>query len=881
MPEEPRRRRRMFGPDSKRDVEDEIAFHIEMRMRERIAAGEDPATARAHAMRRFGDVAAAREECVTITERRGRAMRRRDYMSELWQDVVYAVRSLRRRPGFAILAVLTLALGIGANSAIFSVVNGVLLESLPYADADRLMVLETEYSNGESYAVSAPDFMSLREDNRVFDDVASLTLRMLTLTGRGEPVEVYTTVVSRELFTLLGTRPIVGRTFTDDEHLPGRTDRVVLTEGLARRVFGEPARALDQSLTLGGRAYTVVGVMGAGSEAPEQAEIYVPLEYDSTFSAQTALGRRGEFLRVIGRMREGVTPAMVERDVERIGASLSARFPSTNATQTFTSMPLTTLLLGDVRTPLLVLLGAVGLVLLVACANVANLLLARATAREGELAVRAALGAGRSRLVRQLLTESMVLAAVGAALGLLLAWWGTRALVAAQPADIPRLDSVRINGVVVAFTAAIAMLTGLLFGVLPAFQATGSRMMQALRESGRGALSSARGRAVRAGLVVAELALAVMLLVGAGLLIRSFIGMTHVDTGFDATNAVAFRVSLQGPHYENADARRQFFTSLEERLRSMPGVTEVGAASGLPMTGSASLLGPFQVEGANVPAGVLPEMRVVTVTPQYFDALGTQLLMGRALNERDNAAAPLVVLVNRATIARWFADGDPVGQRVLLGGTPREVVGVVDDVLQQAPGLPVEPEMYIPYPQRSTSTLRFVVRGRGDMASLAARIRAEVHALDPELPLDNIDPLGRVVADAVARPRFYTTLLALFAAVALALAVVGIFGVMSYLVAQRSREISVRLALGADRSRVVAMIVGSAMKVAAAGLIAGVGGAYAVSGVLRSQLYGVGTTDPVTLVSVLLILAASALCASLLPAIRAARLDPGAALREG
>ena len=876
-----RRFPRLFGPDAERDVDEEIEFHLEMRLRERLAAGEDPGEARDQVLRRFGDVAAARSECVTITERRGRSMRRRDYASELGQDIGYAVRSLRRRPSFAILAIITLALGIGANSAIFSVVNGVLLESLPYADADRLMVVETEYTNGSSYELSAPDFMSVQEDARVFTEVAALSQQMMTLTDRGEPAEVVATIVSKGLFELLGIAPIVGRTFTEDEHIPGGGDRVVLTEGFARRIFGEPARSLEQTLTLAGRAFTVVGVMPDGTEAPEGAELYRPLPYDSTFSAQTALGRRGEFLTVIGRMRAGVTPALVEQDVRRLGAELADRFPTTNGAITLTSIPLTQVLIGDVRTPLLVLLGAVGLVLLVACANVANLLLARATAREGELAVRAALGAGRSRLVRQLLTESLVLAGAGAALGLLLAWGGTRALVAAQPADIPRLASIRISGTVVAFTAAIAMFTGLLFGALPALQATGTRMMQALRESGRGALSSARGQHIRAALVIAELGLAVMLLVGAGLLIRSFVAMTRVDTGFDTTNAVAFRVSLQGPSYTQAETRRRFFADLEDRLRAIPGVMSVGAASGLPMTDMVSLLGPFQVDGVEVPAGVLPEIRVITVTPEYFATLGTPLLMGRALNDRDVAESPPVVLFNHAAIARWFAEGDPVGERVRLGGSTREVVGIVGDVLQRAPGIPVEPEMYVPYTQRSGGTMRFVVRGRSDMAPIAARIRSAVHALDPQLPIASVDPLDRLFADAVARPRFYTTLLTLFAGVALALAVIGIFGVMSYLVAQRSHEISIRMALGADRAAVVGMIVGRAMTVAAAGLVAGVAGAMAVSGVLRSQLFGIDTTDPITLGAVLVILGASALFASLLPALRASRLDPGAVLREG
>jgi predicted permease len=567
--------------------------------------------------------------------------------------------------------------------------------------------------------------------------------------------------------------------------------------------------------------------------------------------------------------------------MRRLGKELQARFPQTNENITLRAEPLVETLVGDVRRPLLVLLGAVGLVLLVACANVANLMLARATAREGELAVRAALGAGRGRLVRQLVTEAIVLSGAGAVVGLLFAWWGTRALVAARPADIPRLDEIGIDANVVVFTVVVALATGVLFGTFPALQATGGRMMQAIREGGRGALSGIRGQRIRAVLVSAELALAVMLLVGAGLLIRSFIELTRVDTGFNAENAITFRVSLQGPGYMQREARRQFYAELEARLRALSGVTHVGAATGLPMTGGASLLGRFNVEGMDVPPNVLPEIRVVTVTPSYFETLGTPLLMGRMLAARDGPDAPLVAVMNRASIGRWFPDGNPIGKRVVLGGAAIEVVGVVADVLQKAPGAPIEPEMYWPYAQQSLRTMRYVVRGRGDMTPIAARIVSEVHALDPQLPIQSVDPLETVIADALARPRLYTTLLTLFAGVAMILAVVGIFGVMSYVVTQRAREISVRMALGADRTNVVGMVVGSALKLAAAGLLVGFAGAWAFGRVLQNQLFGVRLFDPPTLIGVLVLLSGSAAMASFLPARRAARLDPGMALREG
>jgi putative ABC transport system permease protein len=875
------RLRRLFGGEPQRDVDEEIAFHLEMRSRDRLLAGDDPEQARLAALRRFGDVGAARAECVTITERRERSMRRADYLADVAQDVSYALRSLRRRPGFAVVAILTLALGIGANSAIFSVVNGVLLKSLPWADAERLLLVQTEYSNGAAFSLSAPDFMSVREDNRTFEEVGAVSPQMLILTGRGEAREVLGSRVSREFFEVLGMRPIAGRAFDPVEHMPGAGDVVVLTSGLARNLFGSADAALGETLTLAGSPRTVLGVMPAGTESPEKAELYLPLSYGEQFDATAVQGRRSEYLTVIGRMRPGVSRAQVQQDMRRLGADLAERFPATNETLTLTSVPLNDLITGEVRTPLLMLLGAVCLVLLVACANVANLLLARATAREGELAVRAAIGAGRERIVRQLLTESFILATAGAAVGLALAWVGTRALVAAQPADIPRLSSIGIDGTVIIFTVAVAAFTGVLFGVLPALQATGSRMMRALREGGRGALSSGRGQKIRAALVVAELALAVVLLVGAGLLIRSFIGMTRVDTGFNTNNAIAFRVSLQGTTYSEPESRRQFFDRLHERLLALPGVTTVGAASGLPMTDNVSLLGPFQVEGLDVPPNVLPEIRLTTVTPDYFAAIGARLEMGRMLSAQDHAEAPRVALFNHAAIARWFPDGQPISKRVLLGSTPIEIVGIVSDVMQTAPGVPVEPELYVPYAQSSVSTMRFVVRGQSDMGLLVSGVRLAVRELDAQLPMQSIDPLSRVFNDAVARPRFYTTLLGLFAAVALVLAVVGIFGVMSYVVAQRAHEISIRMALGADRYSVVGLVVASAMKVAGAGLILGLAGGAAATRVLRSQLYGVERHDPLTFAAVLTILALAALLAAAAPALRAARMPPAAALREG
>jgi len=870
--------RRLFG-NPRRDVDDELSFHLEMRIRELIDRGHDPEQARRLAMERFGDIETRRREMLDITERRGRQMARTEYLSELRQDVGYAVRALRSKPGFAIVAVLTLALGIGANSAIFSVVYGVLLDSLPYRSPAELVTIQTAYPNGKNYTVSAADFMSIAAESRAFSGVAAYSNTSSTVLGLGEPKEITRANVTKSFFELLGVGVARGRLFTEDEHTPGRTNVLVVSHGFWQQELGGSSDVIGRSVTIGGVPNTIIGVLSPGVEFPAEARLFGPIAYDSLFSATTTTARRSEWLSVVGRLRGGETVEGGRRDVQRIGARLQQDFPQTNGTLTFTATSLTDALFGSVRTPLLVLLGAAGFVLLVACANVANLLLARATARESELAVRAALGAGRGRLVRQLLTESLVLAALGTMAGLALAWWGTRALVRARPVELPRLDQVSVNGTVVLFTIGIALLTGILFGILPALSSTGARLSQSLREGGRGALAGVRGRRVRGALVIAEMALAVVLLVGAGLLIRSFIELTRVDPGFDPDQAVSVRVSLAGPRYDEPAARTQFFNTLFEQLKALPGVTAVGGTSGLPLTGSAAILS-FAVEGAPPPPpGVVGEIRVQVTTPEYFTAIGGKLLSGRLLNAYDRQDAAPVVLVNRAAIARWFPDGDPVGERVLIGPA-REVVGVVDDVLQTSPTQPAEPEVYFPYTQNPTRTLRIVVRASSDPAALAPRIRQEIHALDPELALDAIAPMENLVANSIARPRFYTMLLGLFATVALTLAIVGIFGVMSYIVAQRRREISVRMALGASTEEVTRMVVSGALTLAGAGLLIGVIGAFALGGVLQNQLYGVRLADPVTLSGVVLILLGSAAMASYLPAARAARIDPGLALRE-
>ena len=808
-------------------------------------------------------------------------MTRTEYVTELRQDIGYALRTLRRTPGFTVVAVITLALGIGANSAIFSVVQGVLLQPLPYKSPERLYQPRMLYPDGTAYtSLSAPDFMSVREGNRVFDKVEAYSTGLFTLLGAGEAQEIRGSNVSDGLFELLGLRLAQGRGFDAAEHRPGQGSVAVLDYGFWQRAFGGRSDVLGRKVTVGGDPYTIVGVLAQDARLPDAADMYAPLEYGETFSATTATSRRGEYLDVIGRAREGVTEAQVMDDLRRLGTQLQKDFPQTNGSLTFTVASLNDLIVGDVRSPLLMLLGAVGLVLLVACANVANLLLARGSARHGELAVRVAMGAGRGRLLRQLLTESVVLALVGGVAGLLIAYWATGALVAARPADIPRLDQVGLNSTVVLFTLGISLLTGLAFGLLPALQATSGRLIGALREGGRGGGQGKGAHRVRSILVVAEMALSVVLLMGAGLLIRSFVQMTRVTPGFVADQAITFRVTLQGDEYNNAQKIQNRVLQFEERLRALPGVRAVAATTVLPLSGQGSVLDFLVVNAPPPPPDINKEIAVASITPQYFAAIGATLRSGRVFNDHDRAGAPGVAVVNEAAVRRWFPDGDPIGEQVQTGGTKFEVVGVVADVRQRHAGAPVSPQMFLPYAQRTTRALKFVVRSGGDPISLAPAIRSEIRQLDPNLAVTDFKALDQLVAGSVARPRFYTSLLALFAGVALALAATGIFGVMSYAVAQRSREISIRMALGARAGQVLNMIVGRAVGLAALGTVIGIVGAIGFGRLIQTQLYGVGILDPLTLGAVVTVLIGSAAAASFLPARRAAALDPANALRD-
>lgn len=804
-------------------------------------------------------------------------------METLMQDVRYAARRLIRSPGFTLVAVLTLALGIGANSAIFSVVYGVLLRPLPFAQPDELVLLYTAYPDDETrYPLSAPDFMSIHDEARSFSGVAAVDAGTQTLTGVEEPVQIYVGGVSDRFFDVMGVSPVLGRTFVPEENRPGAGETVVLGNGFWRERFGSDPGVIGRTMTLNGVQREIVGVLPPGFDFPGNRELYYPLAYNTSYSSTTDEGRRSEFLGVVARLAPGSSMEQVEAEVSAISSRLQQEFPQTNSANINLSMqPLREYLMGDVRLPLLILLGAVGLVLLIACVNVANLLLARAAARQTELAVRTALGAGKGRLVRQLLTESILLGMAGGFAGLLLALLGTEALLAARPDGIPRLDEVGIDGTIVAFTMLIALGTGLLFGLAPAVHAGRSELASSIRAGSRGGAGGQGANRVRRGLVVAEMALAVVLLIGAGLLIRSFQSLTAVDPGFRTERLATFGISLPSSGYPDGASIRNFYPRLLEQIGSMPGVQSVAAGSDIPLGGTSSIFG-FDIENREPPApGFVQDAAATSVTPDYFSTLGIPLLRGRMLTSQDGAEAPEVLVVNEAFVRRYFPNEDPIGRRISLGGDEwMEIVGVVGDAPQDGVAEEVRPTIFGSLEQFTRRWLTVVARTSGDPMALPGMVRREVASLDPNLPVQRFRTGEELVSASVAQPRFYMMLLAIFAGVALVLAAVGVFGVMSFLVTQRTREIGVRMALGADAASVLRLVVGGALGLAVLGVVIGVAAGLAGSRLLSGLLFEVDPVDPATFLAAAGVLLATAAAAGFIPARAATRVDPSTALRN-
>lgn len=807
-------------------------------------------------------------------------------MDTLAQDVRYAVRRLVKSPGFSLIAILTLALGIGANSAIFSVVNAVLLRSLPYAAPDRLVMLFNVRGDNPRFPVSAPNYLDFQGQTQLFTGAAAYDEgREYNLVGIGDPMRLKGAEVSAEFFDVLGVRPALGRGFRAEENEPGAGPVVVLSHAAWQQYFGSDPGAIGRTVSLDGVTRTVVGVMPAGFDFPREATLWTPLEYDAPFRDDS--NRGSHYLGVIARLRPGVTAEHANAEMHLLGTRLAAEYPPL-AKSSAAAVSMREVMVGEIRPALLMLLGAVGLVLLIACANVANLLLARAAAREGELAVRTALGAGRGRLVRQLLTESMILALSGGVVGLLLAYWGTKALMVLRPREIPQLDAVGLDGAVIAFTLGVAVVTGILFGLVPALQVARTDLSTSIREGSRGSLSGRAAGRVRGALVVAEMALAVLLLAGAGLLIRSFVELVSVDPGFRPEGVLSVNVSLPNTSYPDDAAVRQFHSRLQARLRALPGVTSAGAVFALPLAGWGAKAGFYPADGEPPRPGEMPIAHANVATPGYFTAVGIPLLRGRSFTPADREGAPAALLLSESAARLIFPGEDPLGKRVALtlgsashpDGVSGEVVGIVGDVHQAGLDTGIEPEVYVPFDQVPFSSMTLTLRTTAPPFSLAAGVRNAVREIDPNLPVNEFQTVDQVVAASVSQPRFYMLLITVFAAVALVLASIGIFGVISYSVTQRTREIGMRMALGASTRAVLVIVVGEAMRLVALGLGIGLLLTFSVARVAKGMLYGIAPSDPLTLAAVVVVLGGVALLASWLPARRATCIDPMVALRQ-
>jgi putative ABC transport system permease protein len=806
-------------------------------------------------------------------------------MQTLLQDLRYGARMLWKNPGFTSIAVITLALGIGANTAIFSVVNAVLLQDLPYRDADRLVMVweHNRPRNRPMNVVNPANYGDWRAQNGVFEDMAAFVDSRSVLTGDGEPEEVATQFATPNLFSVLGVNAIIGRTFTPDDGRPNQPRAVVLGYGFWQRRFGGEPGVIGRKVTLNRGEATIVGVLQPdfrwfikqGSLTGNAAEIWSVLVLTNEM-----LQRGGRYLSVVARLKPGVEFERAQVELSGIGARLESQYKEFNTGWGVNVVPVRKQLTGEIRTPLLVLLGAVAFVLLIAGANVANLLLARAATRQREIVVRCALGAGRGRIVRQLLTESLLVSLLGGTAGLLLAWFGADALVSLSPPDLVNLHGVKLSAPVLLFTFGVSLLTGVVFGLAPAFEASRLNLSDALKE-GRGAIGGTSR--LRNVFVVSEVALALVLLAGAGLLIRSFARLQGVDPGFDARKVLTMRVALPLAKYREESRRVNFFQQAVEKLRALPGVESAGAISFLPFAAPPAGTN-FDIEGKpKQPAGQDHVTRVAVTDAHYFEAMRIPLRRGRLFTEQEATAMRHVVVINEALARRYFPGEDPLGRRLTINmkneNVPCEVIGVVGDVKHEALDAPAEPMSYWPHPELVYNNMTLVVRARGDAASLAAPAHEVIRSLDAEQPVADVRTMAGWLGRSLAKARFSALLLVIFAVVASVLAGVGIYGVISYATTQRTHEIGLRMALGANRSDVFKLVVGQGMKLALAGVLIGLGGASALTGLIKTLLFGVGAKDPLTFGAIAVLMIVVALVACYIPARRATKVDPMVALR--
>ena len=809
---------------------------------------------------------------------------RSNLLTDLLHDLRYAARMQRKNPAFTLIAVIALALGIGANTAIFSVVNTILLRPLPYKDPERLvMVWEDDTKGGYPRDTpAAANYADWRDQNQVFEGMAAIADESFNLTGAGEPERLEGRRVSANLFPLLGVEPQLGRVFVAAEDQPGSQRVALLSYRLWQRRFGGDPNIVGQSLTLNGENHVVIGVMPARFQFPSiDDEVWVPI----ALTAQEAANRNRHYLQVLARIKPGVTLSQAQTEMTTIATRLQQQYPQSNADLGAAVTSLHEHLVGDIRPALLVLLGAVGLVLLIACANVANLLLARAAVRQKEIAVRVALGARRLRLVRQFLTESVLLSTVGGIVGLAIAYGGLIVLKSFIPENISQAREISIDYKVLGFTLFVSVATGIIFGLAPAIQAVRFNQIETLKEGGRDAATGGSGKRLRSLLVTAEVAISLVLLIGAGLLINSFFRLRNVDPGFRADNLLTMKIVLPEPKYAEFARREAFYTDVVQRVQALAGVRSAAVTTNLPLYRQGNSI-TIRIEGRPEPPPG-QELVVVTrvVSPGYFDTMTIPLISGRKLTDQDTADAPNAIVISETMARRFWPNEDAVGKRISAGRVRSDadwiqVVGVVKDVRQFELNAEPRPQMYLSYRQGGFFAPRdLVVKTDVDPTSMAATVRRAVWEIDKDQPVSNIQTMDQILADSIARQRFSMLLLAIFAVVALVLAGVGIYGVRSYSVAQRTHEIGIRMALGAQTPAVLKLAVGYGMKLVIAGIVIGLIAAFALTRVMATLLFGVTATDPTTFTLISLILVFVAAIASYIPARRATKVDPIIALR--
>lgn len=855
------------------ELDEEMRFHLERDIAQNLKSGMTPEEARYAALKSFGGLDQSKEEC--------RDARRVSLVENIWQDIRYSLRVLIKSPAFTAVVVLTLALGIGANTAIFSFANGILLRPLPYPQADRLAVIdETALKRGiNSMAVSYPNFLDWREQNKVFEDIAAFfgTSRF-SLIGAGEPVEIRGSYVSHGLFEILRVSPQLGRTFTAAEDRPDEDAVIILGHDLWQQNFGGDPKIIGQKIMISNRPRTVVGVMPPGFRFPEISQLWAPLDLTTKTFTRTDHG-----LGAIARLNEGVTFTQAQAEMNNIAARIEEQNPITNEGLGVSVTSLHQTLSGDYREALLILLGVVACVLLVACVNVANLMLARISSRQKEFALRAALGASRWRIMRQLLVESLILSAAGGVLGLVLSIWALRLLLTAIPIELPFWMNFGLDLRVLGFTLAVTLLTGLIFGAAPALQTSRVDLNDMLKEGGRGALTSTRSRS-RSLLVVTEIALSLVLLVGAGLMIQSFLRLRKVNVGLNPQRVLTVAVALPRAKYTEGEQRAAFFKQLVERVSGLAGVQAASATATLPLSGGGwgrSLT----VEGYPIlPVGQASMIQHTVVTPGYFRTMGIRMLSGRDFSDSDAGSAPKVTIIDERLARHYWPNESPLGKRIRFG-PPEDnepwhtVIGVVNAVRHQRMQEETRESVYLPHLQIPVNGLALVARTSANPRNLVGAIRREVAQLDRDLPLSTIATMEEVMAESIWQPRLYATLFAVFAGGALILAVIGIYGVMAYLVITRTHEIGVRMALGATARDVFKLIVGRGMILTIIGVLLGVGGAFALTRLMRGLLFNISATDPATFILISLLLALAAFLACYIPARRATKVDPLVALR--